>query len=819
MPFDAVTALPPHLRERCHVPAERDLPEDGGFVLYWMHHAVRADENPALDVACHTAAHMDMPLLVYQGLAGRHPYNNDRHHTFILEGARDVHKALAQRGIRHALHLATDPSASGPLPGLIEKASVVITEDYPAPPFPAWQSRLIADSVPPWIVVDASCIVPMRSIGKGYARAYHFRNRMGDEALQRAQRDWPECTVQPKRWDGDVRNEVDWDIPIDELVAGCRIDHAVAPVPHTRGGSTAALQRWEYFLESGIKGYARKRNNPTAEHGVSRMSAYLHHGHISVFRVARDAARQGSAGAEKFLDELLIWRELAFNLCLHKDGVESISVLPDWARATLVDHAADERTALYDWEQLARSQTQDPLWNAAQRSLLIHGELHNNVRMTWGKAVLSWTRSPQEALDLLIDLNHRYALDGSDPNSYGGILWCLGLLDRPFFPEKPILGTVRPRSSERHAQRVDMPVYERLVSRPARGSALRIGVIGAGPAGLIAARTLSDHGMNVSVFDKGRGPGGRTSTRLFDGGAVDHGAPFLRFTDARLKPWAQAWARQGLISRFKPRVHPDSNVDDFDDQWTGVPDMRALAHHLANDLEIHRSTRIERLRQSVEGWHLISEEAEVFGPFDEVVIAIPARQAAALLSGVSPRLLQGLTSVDMKPVWTTMVAFEKALPNDWDAASQLSDVLDLVIRNNVKPERAGVDAWVLHASQAWSAARIEHDAQEISEEMTRAFLDMIDAPPSKPVFLRSHRWRFARTSHGAAEECLRDADLRLTTCGDWATCGRDDAARMCGVETALLSGLAAAGRILGSRTADLPVVSVQKNLFTMEESA
>jgi deoxyribodipyrimidine photolyase len=94
-----------------------------------------------------------------------------------------------------------------------------------------------------------------------------------------------------------------------------------------------------------------------------------------------------------------------------------------------MDHQDDPREAVYSWERLCRGQTGDALWDAAQKSLLVHGELHNNVRMTWGKAFLSWARHPQDALDLMIDLNHRFALDGNDPNSYGGLLWCLGLLD------------------------------------------------------------------------------------------------------------------------------------------------------------------------------------------------------------------------------------------------------------------------------------------------------------------------------------------------------------------------------------------------------
>ncbi|MGD8258641.1 MAG: hypothetical protein PVG70_04695 [Desulfobacterales bacterium] len=134
-----------------------------------------------------------------------------------------------------------------------------------------------------------------------------------------------------------------------------------------------------------------------------------------------------------------------------------------------MDHLDDPREALYSWERLFRARTGDVLWDSAQISLLVHGELHNNVRMTWGKAFLNWTHKPQEALYLMIDLNHRLALDGNDANSYGGLLWCLGLFDRPFKPERPVIGRIRPRSTIDHAKRLNMAAYIHKVKGPASG--------------------------------------------------------------------------------------------------------------------------------------------------------------------------------------------------------------------------------------------------------------------------------------------------------------------------------------------------------------
>jgi hypothetical protein len=194
-------------------------------------------------------------------------------------------------------------------------------------------------------------------------------------------------------------------------------------------------------------------------------------------RIAREAH---AAGADKYLEELLVWRELAYQWCRHVPDHSSFDALPAWARRTLAAHAQDERAAL-SWEQLASGRTGDRLWDLAQRSLAMHGELHNNVRMTWGKAVIGWTRSPEAAIATLIDLNNRFALDGADPASYGGILWCLGLFDRPFTPELPVLGSVRPRTTDGHAERLDLDAYERIVSRRTRP--WRVAVIGAGISG------------------------------------------------------------------------------------------------------------------------------------------------------------------------------------------------------------------------------------------------------------------------------------------------------------------------------------------------
>jgi deoxyribodipyrimidine photo-lyase len=153
------------------------------------------------------------------------------------------------------------------------------------------------------------------------------------------------------------------------------------------------------------------------------------------------------------------WRELGYNMCTRRDDFDRYESLPDWARETLADHAADDRDYVYSLEQFESAQTHDRLWNAAQTQLAQEGRLHNYLRMLWGKKILEWTAAPQDALAVMIELNNKYALDGRDPNSYSGIFWVLGRYDRAWGPERPIFGKIRYMSSENTARKLRVKEY------------------------------------------------------------------------------------------------------------------------------------------------------------------------------------------------------------------------------------------------------------------------------------------------------------------------------------------------------------------------
>jgi deoxyribodipyrimidine photo-lyase len=263
-----------------------------------------------------------------------------------------------------------------------------------------------------------------------------------------------------------------------QALARLPIDHSVSRTEHV-GGHQAARARLHAFVKDHLAHYDDRQRHPDAD-ATSHLSPYLHFGHISAFEifdaVARNerwtlgqlrkpasGARQGwwemGPGAEAFLDQLVVWRELAFNTCLHRpDDYGGYESLPAWARETLEAHERDERPHQYDVDALENARTHDVIWNAVQRQLRRDGWCHNYLRMLWGKKILEWSPNPRRALETMTAIMNRWALDGRDPNSYAGYGWTLGRYDRPW-PERPVFGKVRAMNSANAARKVRLRDY------------------------------------------------------------------------------------------------------------------------------------------------------------------------------------------------------------------------------------------------------------------------------------------------------------------------------------------------------------------------
>jgi photolyase PhrII len=811
-------------------------------VVYWTHHAQRVDENPALDVACEIAAALDRPLLVYHGLSSEYRYASDRHHVFQLQSAKDLQQAYEKLGIRYAFFLQRRSDNTPALVDLAKQTDLLITEDFPGEPTDRWLRRLSHLKHLTILAVDTACVVPMQLVGKPFDRAFAFRDATKKLYKERVSRPWPASGAHRAYYAGALPF-----IPLDpsqvdplEIVSQCDIDPTVPPVADTCGGSIAGYRRWEDFLKRRLSRYASKRNDPCSDVS-SRMSAYLHYGMVSAMRLAREAHERQ---AEKYLEELLIWRELAYGYCFYNSDYSKVATLPVWVLETLRKHQSDRRVRLYSWETLARAQTDDPLWNACQESLIKHGELHNNVRMTWGKALLQWTESPEQALAWLIDLNHRYALDGRDPASYGGILWCLGQFDRPFYPEQPILGTVRPRPTAEHTNRLDLGKYQVHVNRPIASRPCKVAVVGAGLAGSICARTLSDTGIHVEVFEKSRGASGRSATRRMDSGnLIDHGAPFLELPSQRWALRLESWERDSVISRWEPRgaiwnghepSWPIAPVSLGTTRlWVGQGGMNRLGKYLSQGLNVHYRTTVDSIQREDRGWILrgtSSHDAGIesrieAGPYDAVVFAIPAPQAAALVT-TEIQWHSALAQKHMRATWALLVEFEQPWQIPFDAvAFNEHPCLDWICRESSKPGRSNSDAWCVHANDRWSRDHLECNPPWVAKALLDALRELRVASVPSPIGHQVHRWRYALRDGQTAEDpnqhttaaYLWDPVRQCGACGDWVrpratnpNANNSSATggflgRPLGLSDSLESGAAMAGAILRHWIGRFPV--------------
>ena len=788
--------LPPHLAERiAAVAPDAPIAPAGEFVLYWARTAVRAHENPALDSALTLGRTLGLPVFVYHALAERYPYASDRHHMFILEGARDFAIALGARRIGTAFHLEREGHRGPHLVTLAHRAAIVVTELMPVAPLAAWTEALRSTIDAPVWQVDTACVVPVTLVGHAHDRAFAYSDATARLRRERIAAPWSECTETASPFVPDLPFEpIDLataDFPV--LIAQCRIDHGVGPVSDTRGGSAAGYARWREFVDTGrLDRYDRARNDPARGDGVSRMSAYLHYGMVSPMRLAREVAARTGEGAAKWLDELLVWRELAYAFCFHRGDHATIEAIPVWARETLLQHEGDSRE-LYDWEALARGRTRDAFWNAMQHSLLAHGEIHNNVRMTWGKAFPRWTTTASRALALSIDLNHRYALDGRDPASYAGLLWCLGQFDRAFSPSNRVMGAVRGRTTADQAARINVGRYTKHVHRPVYAAPKRVAVIGAGLAGLSCARTLADHGIDVSVFEKSRGLGGRCATRRDGQWRFDHGAQYFTVRDSRLTPLISSWQQHELIAPWRGALAVrDSGIwqpaRTGVRRWVGVPGMSAIGAHLAADLPVQLQTQVAHVQREGRQLRLVADSGADLGVFDSVLACVPSPQAIALLAPIAPHLAQQAASATMHPTWATMVVLSERPSFAWDGAFLNDDaVLSWISRDASKPQRGADETWVLHATRAWSGVHLEDDPADVATSMVAAFAAAIETPVTA-VSRVAHRWRYALPEPVTVDAALYDPTLSLGAGGDW--CGGPR------IEGALLSGIALAGRVL-----------------------
>ncbi len=318
-----------------------------------------------------------------------------------------------------------------------------------------------------------------------------------------------------------------------------------------------------------------------------------------------------------------------------------------------------------------------------------------------------------------------------------------------------------------------------------------VAVVGAGLAGIACARQLVRRGASVVLFDKGRKPGGRLSTRRADAMRFDHGAPHFSVESVGFAQVVESWAAAGWVSRWQGRfvtVTEQGREDWLIEPWVGVPTMSALPWALAEGLDVRTPVRIGSLHADGDRWRLVDEHGDALGTAKTVVVNIPAGQAAPLLHGAL-REQAGAADDAMDPCWTVMVVPSDPWDPGFDAAQFEVGPLSRVTSQVAKPGREAGAGWVLHASAAWTREHWDDAPEDVIAVLTGA----ANVPEAR-AFVKAHRWRYARTRAGVPGHCLWDAAARLGGCGDW--CGGP------GLEGAWRSGEAMAARVLEGAVTD-----------------
>ncbi|CAH8471682.1 unnamed protein product [Schistosoma guineensis] len=478
---------------------EKDDALGRGGVLYWMSRDQRVQDNWAFIYAQRLAIKFKVPLQVCFCLVPAYQADTLRQFAFMIGGLTEVEQECRSLNIPFHLlitsnqidrpedvssgckHRWSDENAQFNQTDQIEKnflyetyvaKSVVglakllnvgclVTDFCPLRAPRSWVKKVI-DELPnniPFCEVDAHNIVPVwcGSEKREYS-ARTIRSKLFEQS-PKFLTDFPpiikhtcssETTVLPP--------PVNWELILSNYVG----DKSVKPVDWAVPGTRAGLEVLYEFIGKRLKKFDPHRNDP-AHPALSGLSPWLHFGQIAPQRAVLEVVavqKHFGRSADIFIEECFNRRELAENFCFHTPFYDSIKGALDWARKSLMTHSTDKRDPAYSKTQMETAQTNDDLWNAAQRQLVLKGKMHWFLRQYWAKKILEWcAEGPESAIQIAIYLNDRYSLDGTDPNGYVGIMWAICGVHDQGWPERPIFGKIRYMNYKGCLRKFSVPTF------------------------------------------------------------------------------------------------------------------------------------------------------------------------------------------------------------------------------------------------------------------------------------------------------------------------------------------------------------------------
>jgi deoxyribodipyrimidine photo-lyase len=400
------------------------------------------------------------------GLTDDYPEANARHYAFMLQGLRDVELGLEKRGIAFIVR------HGGPAEVALELsrgAAIVVCDRGYLRHQRQWRDEVADGARCEVVEVESDIVVPVEvASDKPEFAARTLRPRIHkhlEDYLKPVTHARVRVGAKTRAMPQAMPRAIRVSDPVAAL-AKLKLDRSVAPSTRFVGGEVAAGKLLRAFIRNKLRGYASSRSDPSLQQ-TSTLAAYLHFGQISPLEIALAVSRSSAPKVDRdaYLEELIVRRELAINFCHFHPRYDTFDGLPAWAKRTLAEHRRDARSAIYTRHQLERAQTGDRYWNAAQLEMTRTGYMHNSMRMYWGKRIIEWKRTPQEAYADAIYLNNRYFLCGRDPNAWTNVGWLFGLHDRPWGPARSIFGLVRYMNAAGLERKFDIDAYVAWVER------------------------------------------------------------------------------------------------------------------------------------------------------------------------------------------------------------------------------------------------------------------------------------------------------------------------------------------------------------------
>ncbi|MFX0208919.1 MAG: deoxyribodipyrimidine photo-lyase [Candidatus Hodarchaeota archaeon] len=431
---------------------------DGKFVLYWMQATHRTEYNHALEYSILKSNKLNRPLLVYFGIIESYPEANERHYYFMLKGLKEVQTGLKEKGIKMVIKRNSPEIGATKL---AKSASLVVVDQAYTKIERRW-TKFVAEKVRcPLFQVESNVIVPVTAASpKEEYSAATFRPKIKkvlDRYLIPIENNFlKKSSLQLDFSSFNIRN-------VRKAIFQLEIDRSVNKVKNINGGTAEAKKHLNEFIKTKLDNYPELRNDPTKQ-CHSNMSPFLHFGQISPLYIALKILETDSPGKDAYLEELIIRRELAINFVFYNTNYDSFNGLPEWTKKTLNEHRKDERTYIYSLREMENYKTHDSYWNASQKEMVITGKMHGYMRMYWGKKIIEWSNTPEEAYQIALYLNNKYQLDGRDPNGFAGIAWCFGKHDRPW-KERAIFGKIRYMNANGLKRKFDADAYVEMISK------------------------------------------------------------------------------------------------------------------------------------------------------------------------------------------------------------------------------------------------------------------------------------------------------------------------------------------------------------------